>query len=576
MAMKKANFSVVCIAKNEEKTIERLSNSLKEFMEDYGGECILVDTGSIDKTVELAKSLGWKVYEEGNRFRVFLTDSQVADINNTFMVDTGSEYPIVNKGDSLFDFSSARNYAASLASNDTIASPDIDEEYTKLDIDKVCQAIKNGVEQLEYNFVFSHDQFGNELIKFLHCKFYNRTKLKWTGIIHEVLTGEAKRQFLDESIIKLEHWQQPSEHRGNYLKGLALDCFLHPENDRNAHYFGRELLWTGRPRAAIKQLKRHIDMNGWQAERSQSMIYVGDAYLAINDDVQALEWYHKAFLTESGRREPFIKLADYFYKKGDPQRTAAYVEAVLTIPKSNFYANFQDHYENYPHELAYWAYWQLGDKEKSKEHFDKAFAFRPLHSKYLHDYRFYYDLPLVTILLPTLGKRPEGLERCLDSIKKLNYPQYLIETIVLKDEPRRGVPERVKEGVEKSKGYHIVFASDDIEFTPDSLIQAVIASDRHALVAFETGGEVCEHFLIRKTFISKIGGEIFDTRLSHVGVDNLLWEKCKKLNQAIHLDPAKITHYHFSRGSAFDETYEVGWKRVEEDRALLKELLIAI
>jgi len=63
--------------------------------------------------------------------------------------------------------------------------PDSDEVLTSFDLDKLNKVIENGAEQLEYNFVFSHDQYKNEAIKFLHSKFYDRRKLKWTGRIHE-------------------------------------------------------------------------------------------------------------------------------------------------------------------------------------------------------------------------------------------------------------------------------------------------------------------------------------------------------------------------------------------------------
>lgn len=274
----KPNFSIVLIARNESKTLPRLIESLKEFQE-RGGEIILVDTGSTDGTPDIARELGCKVNEAGTRFLHTMDEHTANHINALFI--EGGDSPIVVAGDTNFDYSAARNYAAALAENDMIATPDCDEIYTKLDLDKICQAITDGVEQLEYNFVFSHDVEGNEVVKFLHCKFYDRRKLHWTGIIHEILTGNANRQFFQEDVIKLEHWQNVETNRGHYLKGLALSCLLEPDNDRNAHYFGRELLYTGRYASAIKQLERHVAMDRWPAERAESLIFIGDCYLNI-------------------------------------------------------------------------------------------------------------------------------------------------------------------------------------------------------------------------------------------------------------------------------------------------------
>lgn len=393
------------------------------------------------------------------------------------------------------------------------------------------------------------------------------------------------RKYLPPSIIKLEHWQQPSEHRSRYLAGLALDCFLNQNNDRNSHYLGRELLWTGRPNSAIKELLRHISMGRWPAERAQSMIFVADAYKALQRD-EAIEWYHKAFLTESARREALIRLGTYFYEKGDAQKTACYMAAALEIPETAFYANDLAHYTHYPHELLYWAKWALGDKEGSKYHFDKAFSYKPHHGKFLHDYRYYYELPKVSFVLPTLG-REEGLKKCLDSIKALNYPQEKIEIIVKQDtfESPIGVPNLVKQGVEESTGEWIVFASNDIEFDSNSLIEAYTQGIKAGkrLVAFDTGvrnaeGYICEHFMIKRDLIPLIGGEVFCTRLKHVGCDDLLWKKCDKLGAAM-ISTGKVKHTHFSRigsGVEYDEVNKLGWEHAEEDRKTLEEELSKI
>lgn len=584
----KLNWSVVLIGRNEEHTLPRLLESLTEF-KNHGGEVVLVDTGSSDRTAEVARKWGCKVEEVGNLFRIVITPEQASAINEKFVSE--GEQPVVQAYDSLFDFSSARNYAASLASNDMVSMPDCDEVFTKLDLEQVSAAISSGVEQLEYNFVFSHDQFGNEVIKFMHSKFYNRRKLKWVGIVHEVLSGEANRAFLPEQHVKLEHWQNEKTNRTGYLRGLALDCFLNPENDRNSHYFGRELFWSGRLKSAVKELMRHIEMNAWQPERSQSAVFIGDAFAQMGDEEQAVYWWHKAFAIEAGRREPLIRLAEFYFRKNDYQRTAVYAAASLEIPEGNFYANDAAHYRQIPHELLYWAKWYLGDKSGSADHYFKALEYQPLFTKYLHDARFYVDLPKVSFILPHMGTsetRKAGLKRCLDSIHALNYPQELIDICVLEDtlEDHQGVPKRVAEGFRKTRGEYLVYASNDVEFTPNSLILAVLKSRTQrakGLIAFNTGellpdeGNICEHFLIERTFVDNyLNGEIFDTEFHHIGVDNLLWAKAKALGEAVRCDEAVVIHNHFSHGAEIDDVYRLGWQEMESDRALLKKKLALI
>jgi hypothetical protein len=185
----------------------------------------------------------------------------------------------------------------------------------------------------------------------------------------------------------------------------------------------------------------------------------------------------------------------------------------------------------------------------------------------------------VSIIVPQLG-RPEGLKRLQDSIKALNFPQYLIETILVGGDET--VPTKVAKGLLQAKGEYIVYAANDMEFYPDSLSLAMEDSKKQkkGLVAFDSGvrnehGYICEHFMIKRDLIEEIGGQIFDTDFHHVGVDDLLWAKCAKRNQAM-ISRGKIKHHHFSRigsGIQQDDIIKKGWLREKEDRALLKEKL---
>jgi len=744
------NFSIVLITKNEEKTLPRLMESLTDYR-NKGGEIVICDTGSTDKTVEVAKYYGCKVEEVGEKFIKIIDEETAKKINERFVID--GEEPIVKAGNRLFDFASARNYVSSLASNDMICTLDADEAYTRFDIDKINELIEQGFEQFEYQFVYAHDVYGKPAIQFVQSKFFDRRKVKWEGVVHEVLMGNAKRLLLGPEIIMLEHWQeQGKDHRGNYLVGLALDCFENQNKDRQSHYLARELLWTGRPRSAIKEFERHIAMNGWQAEKAQSMIFIGDAYGMINQPEKQVEWYNRAFYNDSNRREALIKLARFYKHQNNYHAVCVYAKASLEIPWTDYYANDKKMYEDEPYALLYWAYGWLGDIQNAQKHILKALEYSPCNPEYLRDTQFYFEygannvdgwmtfpelkflyessknhkviaelgswkgrsthalltgtkgvitaidtwegsqdkgdatneqakkddiyeifrentkefenlnaikgrgsevvknfadktfdmvfidaghtyeevkedienwlpkakmlisghdyyprvwdgvvkavdekfgkpdgvagtiwykylVPRVTFIIPTLG-RPEGLKRCLDSIANLNYPKELIQTIVLDGEGT--VPEKVEKGLWQATGEYIVYGSNDCEFTPDSLYIAL--QEKKGLVAFNTGyvgpdeGNICEHFIISKDLIRKLNGQIFDTEFHHIGVDNLLWNQAKKLNEAVRCNDAVVHHHHFSQnpereGFEMDEVYKKGYANAEEDRKLLAKKL---
>ena len=569
-------FSVVMITRDEEKTLPRLLSSLEEFKR-RGGETIVLDTGSKDNTVKIAKEWGCKVTEVGTRYLHTIDKKMADEINSHFI--TGGEAPIVKAGEKYFDFSSARNHASSLASNNMVSSADADEEFTKLDIDAIEKMIDEGINQFEYNFVFSHDWQGNEVIKFIQSKFYDRRVMKWVNLVHEVLSGPGNRRFIGEDVLKLEHWQNHETNRHNYLIGLAVDCYLRQDDDRNSHYFARELMWNEHPKSAIKEFERHIAMNRWLAEKAQSMVYVGQCYDMIGEKDKAVEWWSRAFHIDPTRREALMRLARFYLNNKTYQAATCYAMAATQIPWSAFYSNNKGHYTNEPHEILYIANGWMGNIPGAQEHITKALEHQPLNSNYLRDLRYYFTLPTVSFIIPTLG-REEGLKKCVDSIKALNYPQELIDIKVLDGEGT--VPKKVKKGVAETQGEYIVYGANDCVFTPDSLILALREAQqtKKRLIAFDTGvrnseGFINEHFMIKRDLIPEIGGEIFDTDFFHVGVDDLLWKKCMKLGEAT-ICKGMVEHKHFSRmgsGIEQDEINKLGWSHADQDRALLKKKL---
>ena len=389
--MTKPKFSIVLIAKNETKTLPKAMASLKHFFE-RGGEVILVDTGSTDGTADLARSLGCTVTEVGEKF-IQVIDAELAERINTRFVREG-EKPIVTEGNRLFNFAAARNYATSLASNDMICTLDADEAYTNLDIDKINDLIDQGYQQFEYQFVFAHDQMGRPTVQFVQSKFFDRRVIQWSGVVHEVLGGVGKRMLLPQDVIFLEHYQIPGgEHRGNYLVGLALDCLENQDKDRQAHYFAREMMWTGRPRSAIAEFIRHIGMNGWGTERAQSMIFMGDCYGMVGQPDLQVSYYQQGFYYEPNRREALIKLARFYKANNKPALVKLYAEAAMTIPWTDFYANDKAMYQQEPHEHLYWACGFLGDIEGARKHLMKCLEYIYEYPPYLRDTKYYFEYP---------------------------------------------------------------------------------------------------------------------------------------------------------------------------------------
>lgn len=579
-------FSVVMICRNEAKTLPRLMESLKEFQA-RGGEVIVVDTGSTDGTPELARYLGCVVEEVGDRFRRTLTHEDATAMNEEF-VDL-IDVPAVKEGDAWFHFSEARNYAASLAENEWIAMPDADEQYTVFDIDKIEEAMAGqGVTRLRYDFSFA------PTVHFQHSKIYRRDVHEWRGAVHECLFRKvlpvtaaefsADERYVDDQIIKLDHFQQPSDHRSSYLTGLL--WAMHSGEgaaespDRAMHYAARELLYTGRYRSAINLFREHIDMSGWQAECAQSAIFAGDASKCLGNNLEAARWYHEACRIDPMRREPFCALGQMYQDMKDYQQSAIYFSAALQIPyHGGYYATDMGLYQERTPLLQSVNMYYLGSKKKSKSYLQEAYDYAPNDELILENFKYVLDFPPVTIMVPTVDRDTSALEQSLADDK---YPGEK-EIMILKDERLIGCPRMVNRMVQLARHDFVVFLGDDTVVTPHWLTHAMIAYDRTfmtaGLVALNDGivlpdwnPKLACHWLAHRNLNLLLKDrQFFHESLEHYGCDDFLTAQAQRLRMYTYAHNAVIHHNHPA-----DATSSRAESFRGQDTETLKQLLLEL
>lgn len=150
--MSKLPISVCIIAKNEEKYIEECLKRLKQ----YDFEIIVTDTGSSDKTKELAQQYADKVLD----------------------------FTWIN------DFAAARNYCAQAATNHWILALDCDEMLEFLDECTVRTMLKKypmDKGMLRFKLLFQNE-VGEELFEWDKlARLYDRRFYEFQGVIHEQL-----------------------------------------------------------------------------------------------------------------------------------------------------------------------------------------------------------------------------------------------------------------------------------------------------------------------------------------------------------------------------------------------------
>jgi tetratricopeptide (TPR) repeat protein len=335
----------------------------------------------------------------------FLDATQEAD--GVYILDTGSEDGTTTllqnrnalSGVELFTpwrFDVARNYALSLVPDDagTICfSFDLDEVPTPGWRDAVEKAFASGhADRIRYKYVWNHTPDGGDGISFFSEKCHTRRGWRWVKPVHEILKFQTpnERQVVTHEFT-VHHWADDTKPRTSYLPLLELSVQEEPDDDRNAHYLGRELHNYGRHLDAIDELQRHLALPKaiWKPERAASMRYISKSYAAIGNQQEAEKWALCACGEAPGEREPWINLAMLYAKRDNHTATLyACTQALNITERPMTYICDPESWGPTPYDLAGIAAYYMGMKDKAKQYLLKAYELEPTDPRKLKNLEF--------------------------------------------------------------------------------------------------------------------------------------------------------------------------------------------
>lgn len=369
-------FSVVILARNEAQALPKLLADLADFV-DRGGDLLLVDTGSTDETVALARRSRCWVEMVNDQYHSVLTEKAAVEIEKRFA--RGDDGRLVEAGQRLFHFGAARQHAARLATNNFVLQLDACDELEALDTDALDRWIDAGDAR-----AFEYDQlYGSTRLRI--ARFYDRRRYEWVGRVHEVPVLIAARANTlptstircDETQLLVRHNKDESKER-NYLAGLALQVMERPDQPRWWHYLGRELFYQRWFESAVAVLEAHVAMtNSWPPERSQSFCFMGEALEALDRADAAKDAYRQAIALDTGRREPLLRLAALSCRLKDFDVATDAALQALTIPYSSALPEHEANYTWMPHSILYWSLFWLGRKAEARAHWETYLSLAP-------------------------------------------------------------------------------------------------------------------------------------------------------------------------------------------------------
>ena len=316
--MQTPTISLCMITKNEEKYLEECLNSVKSIVD----EIIIVDTGSTDKTKDIAK-----------KFNVKIFDFKWSD-----------------------DFSEARNESLKHATKDWILVLDADEI---LDDDGL-KSIKNLVNEKDYDgFLFlqknysnetsitgftseEHEKHGNKCqgwySSFIVRLFRNKKSYKFEGAVHELVEHsiENAKGKIAVSNISIHHYGNADPEIARKKRKIYLELCLKKikQNPSASSYYELGILQKENNEIdkAIESLKKAAELNN---NNHLALYELGVIYEQQKKFDDAIKYYMDS-LSIRASSEAFLNIGVCYLKKGMLKESyESFTKAMLISPNNH-------------------------------------------------------------------------------------------------------------------------------------------------------------------------------------------------------------------------------------------------
>lgn len=353
------SLSICMIVKNEEEVLERCLSCAKSIAD----EIIIVDTGSTDKTKDIAKKFTDKVYD----FK---------------WID---------------DFSLARNFSFSKATKEYIMWLDADDVILSSDLEKLVnlkETLDKNIDMVMLKYNTGFDENGNVNFSYYRERILKRSKgYTWISPIHEVIAISGNTLYTD---IAITHKKSGSTNPKRNLKifenminqGIELDA-------RQQFYFARELYYSENYQKAILNFNNVLDNeSAWVENKINACIDLSHCYLALNDKTNAFLALTRSFMYDVPRAEICCELGSFFMNENKFEHAEYWykqaLNCTLDVTRGGFY--MLDCYNYIPYLQLCVCSFRLGNIKKAMEYNELAGKEKPTSKEYLYNKEFFEKL----------------------------------------------------------------------------------------------------------------------------------------------------------------------------------------
>lgn len=372
------------IVRDEEAVLRRCLDSIAPHVEAIA----IVDTGSVDSTMEIARSYTKHV--------------------STF-------YSANEKGSkegSLTSFAEARNQALLAAEPFTLVQDGERRELSPypfgmwLDASDVVVGGENLLEEVESDTNMSRiaeeglachlcldtqmlDHTGRVSQRFSRERVFARGKYRWKGTIHETLHGsEPSREFFSSRIVVQRPFREgPRKDPDRNLRILKrlVESGEEP-TPRNIFYLGREYADRGDYAPARKWLLLYLSVSNFEDEKASALLLLAELCAARGDLDEALQHALYASVVKENARDPLIAIGKILYRKASrgeefkrnrERAMAILVRALETKPVLPSKMISAPHPEIEAYRILGCCHMDLGAPNQARAYFEDALKIEP-------------------------------------------------------------------------------------------------------------------------------------------------------------------------------------------------------
>ncbi|WP_420833106.1 glycosyltransferase [Shimazuella soli] len=351
-------ISLCMIVKNEEDVLERCLTSIQAIVD----EIIIVDTGSTDRTKEIAEKFGAKIYE--------------------------FEW--------IDDFSAARNYAFSLATREYILWLDADDflkENDQVSLLSLKKTLDPGIDSVTMHYHLSFDEEGNVTHSLRRNRLVRRAcNFRWIGFVHEYLEVGGH---ISHSDIAITHKKDKAYtdrnlqiYRNHQRCGAAFSV-------RDLYYFANELRDNAFYEEAVTYYEKFLfTKQGWVEDNIAACLKLADCYHHLCEFDLEQQAILRTFHFDRPRAEACCRLGALFLEQNQLDQAVFWYELATKLEKPYQIMGSLDHasWSWLPHLQLCLCYDKLGNKEKAIYHNDQAYSLNPNHPSILHNKKYFMQI----------------------------------------------------------------------------------------------------------------------------------------------------------------------------------------